>query len=101
MFSIGDTILRDSDISIVYVVKNEDKLYKISKLFEQLYPDINYVNIPAWDCLPYDSLSPSTRVSGERINSFLKIIDKNNPVRLVIITVNALIQKKYTLKIFS
>ena len=53
MFSIGETILRDSEISIVYVVKNEDKLYKISKLFEQLYPDINYVNIPAWDCLPY------------------------------------------------
>jgi len=100
VFSIGDTILRDSDISIVYVVKNEDKLYKISKLFEQLYPDINYVNIPAWDCLPYDSLSPSTRVSGERINSFLKIIDKNNPVRLVIITVNALIQKNIPLKYF-
>ena len=100
MFSIGETILRDSEISIVYVVKNEDKLYKISKLFEQLYPDINYVNIPAWDCLPYDSLSPSTRVSGERINSFLKIIDKNNPVRLVIITVNALIQKNIPLKYF-
>ena len=31
MFSIGDTILRDNEISIVYVVKNEDKLYKLSK----------------------------------------------------------------------
>ncbi|MFP6780008.1 MAG: transcription-repair coupling factor [Alphaproteobacteria bacterium] len=50
--------------------------------------------------MPYDSVSPSTRVSGERINSFLKIIDKNNPVRLVIITVNALIQKNIPLKYF-
>ncbi len=98
IFSIGDTILRNKDVSIVYVIKNEDKLYKISQLIKDLYPKINYVIIPAWDCLPYDGLSPSTRISGERINSFLKIIDKSKPVRLVLITVNALIQKNIPLQ---
>tara|TARA_Y100000814_G_scaffold84051_1_gene56174 strand:+ start:4312 stop:7557 length:3246 start_codon:yes stop_codon:yes gene_type:complete len=48
--------------------------------------------------LPYDNLSPGTRVTGERINSFLKILDKNNPVRLVLITVSALIQKNIPLE---
>ena len=87
VFSIIDTL-----------VKNEDKLYKISQLIDELYSDINYVTIPAWDCLPYDNLSPGTRVTGERINSFLKILDKKNPVRLVLITVSALIQKNIPLE---
>jgi len=69
-------------------------------LLDELYPNINYVNIPAWDCLPYDSLSPSTRISGERINSFLKIMDTENPVRLIATTVNALIQKNIPLKYY-
>ena len=37
-------------------------------------------------------------MTGERINSFLKILDKNNPVRLVLITVSALIQKNIPLE---
>ena len=68
----ADTLVKNDDISIVYVVKNEDKLYKTTQLIDELYSDINYVTIPAWDCLPYDNLSPGTRVTGERINSFLK-----------------------------
>ena len=98
VFSIIDTLVKNEDISIVYVVKNEDKLYKTTQLIDELYSDINYVTIPAWDCLPYDNLSPGTRVTGERINSFLKILDKNNPVRLVLITVSALIQKNIPLE---
>jgi len=48
--------------------------------------------------LPYDSVSPSTRVSGERINSFLKILNKKRPIKLILITVNALLQKNIPIK---
>jgi transcription-repair coupling factor (superfamily II helicase) len=73
-------------MNIVYVVKNEDKLIKISQLVSEIYPNLDYIKIPAWDCLPYDNVSPSARITGERINSFIKI-GNNKPIQLIIITV--------------
>ena len=71
-------------MNIVYVVKNEDKLIKISQLVSEIYPNLDYIKIPAWDCLPYDNVSPSARITGERINSFIKI-GNNKPIQLIII----------------
>ena len=86
-------------MNIVYVVKNEDKLIKISQLVSEIYPNLDYIKIPAWDCLPYDNVSPSARITGERINSFIKI-GNNKPIQLIIITINALLQKNVPFKDF-
>ena len=87
-------------MNIVYVVKNEDKLIKVAQLFSQIYPDLAFVKIPAWDCLPYDNVSPSARITGERINSFIKIGINNKPIQLILITINALLQKNVPFKDF-
>ena len=88
VFSIGNTLINSPSMNIVYVVKNEDKLIKISQLVSEIYPNLDYIKIPAWDCLPYDNVSPSARITGERINSFIKI-GNNKPIQLIIITINA------------
>ena len=100
MFSIGDTLLNNPSMNIVYVIKNEDKLIKISQLFSDIYPNINYIKIPAWDCLPYDTASPSARVTGERINSFIRLGSDVKPIQLILITINALLQKNVPFKDF-
>ena len=87
MFSIGDTLLNNESMNIVYVIKNEDKLIKISQLFSDIYPNINYIKIPAWDCLPYDTASPSARVTGERINSFVTLSNDSKSIQLILITI--------------
>ena len=79
-------------MNIVYVVKSEDKLEKVSQLFSEIYPSLTLVKIPGWDCLPYDNVSPSARITGERIDSFIKI-SNNKSIQLIIITINALLQK--------
>ena len=85
---------------MVYVVRDEKKLRNVSLLFSEMYPDISFVNIPAWDCLPYDNVSPSNSIIGERIKSFIRLLDNNKP-RLVFVTINALIQKNIPIKYLS
>ena len=87
-------------MNIVYVVKSEDKLEKVSQLFSEIYPSLTLVKIPGWDCLPYDNVSPSARITGERIDSFIKI-SNNKSIQLIIITINALLQKMYHLMTFQ
>ena len=86
---------------MVYVVKDEKKLRNVSLLFSEMYPDLSFINIPAWDCLPYDNASPSNGIIGERIKSFIKLSDINNNPRLILVTINALIQKNIPINYFS
>jgi len=100
-YIIGDSLLEDKKLFMVYVVKDEKKLRSVSKLFSEMYPEISYINIPAWDCLPYDNASPSTNIIGERIKSFIKLLDNKNKPRIIFVTVNALIQKNIPIDFFS
>ena len=80
-------------MNIVYVVKSEDKLEKSFLNYSLKYIQVlTLVKIPGWDCLPYDNVSPSARITGERIDSFIKI-SNNKSIQLIIITINALLQK--------
>ncbi len=70
--------------------------------FEQLYenlkffaPDIEVMRFPAWDCLPYDRISPTSDIVGERLKTLTKLINrKGHPRPLIILTtVSAITQR--------
>ena len=98
---IGDTLLKDENISIFYIVKDEKKLDMISSQFKSMYPHIKSINIPAWDCMPYDNVSPSQRILGKRITSFIELIEDYDNTRVIFITINALIQKSVPLNFLT
>ena len=79
---IGD-FLKDENISIFYIVKDE-KLDIISSQFKSMYPHIKSINIPAWDCMPYDNVSPSQRIIGQRITSFIELIEDFDNIRVIL-----------------
>jgi len=58
-----------------------------------MFPNIEFIILPAWDCMPYDNMSPSGSIIGERIKNFLRFIENGIKIRLIIITINAIIQK--------
>ena len=64
---------------LLFVARDEMRMEVMADALSFICPEEQLLLFPAWDCLPYDNLSPGTRVTGERINSFLKILDKNNP----------------------
>ena len=48
---------------------------------------------PAWDCLPYDRVSPNPSLVSERIATLGRLLGKAERPRLVLTTVNALVQR--------
>ena len=57
-------------------------------------PEIEIVEIPAWDCLPYDRISPSAGIMAERLRALQRLAaGPGRAKRLVLTTANAIVQK--------
>lgn len=57
------------------------------------HPDIEVISIPAWDCLPYDRVSPNPEIVAQRMTALVKLLNKTDQKRVVLTTVNAILQR--------
>ena len=83
---------KESDKSVVYIARNDKEIFKIRKKLEWVLPQINIQVFRSWDQIPYDNVSPSKEIQSERINCLYQIINNNSP-KIIISSVNAIIQK--------
>src|SRR6185437_8093465 len=56
-------------------------------------PEAEILRFPAWDCLPYDRVSPNPALVSERIATLARLLEKPTGPRIVLTTVNALVQR--------
>ena len=58
-------------------------------------PDLTILHFPAWDCLPYDRVSPRSDIESCRLASLAALAgrEENSGAALVITTVNAVLQR--------
>ncbi len=60
------------------------------------HPRIEALTFPAWDCLPYDRVSPNSEIISRRIDTLTRLAaatsHDDSPTRVVLTTVNALVQ---------
>ena len=56
-------------------------------------PDVEVLRFPAWDCLPYDRVSPNPEIVAERVATLTRLLEPAERPRIVLTTVNALVQK--------
>ncbi|MDZ4761435.1 MAG: transcription-repair coupling factor [Alphaproteobacteria bacterium] len=56
-------------------------------------PDLDVVSLPAWDCLPYDRVSPSPAVAAQRCSALARLASVRSAPLLVVTTASALIQR--------
>ena len=57
------------------------------------HPNLSVLTFPAWDCLPYDRVSPNGEITSRRIDTLTRLAagDEKRPL-IVLTTVNALVQ---------
>ncbi len=58
--------------------------------------NLELIYFPAWDCLPYDRASPSPRVVADRLTALHKLTATPSQPRLIVTTVNAILQQVLT-----
>jgi transcription-repair coupling factor (superfamily II helicase) len=78
----------------MFVAKDERRAYAAAAAARFFRPDLEVHLFPAWDCLPYDRVSPSAAVAAQRCAVLARLAaGKANAGRLVIATASALVQR--------
>lgn len=83
-----------SIVPIVYVASHEASLVYIAEGLALIAPDIEVLRFPAWDCLPYDRVSPNPAVLAERVATLTRLVDPSNgKLQIVLTTLEAILQR--------
>ena len=80
-------------VSVVFVARDGRRMQRMSEILEQLLPGHPILPLPAWDCLPYDRVSPNGVTIAARMTTLSALASGAAPGAIVLTTVNALVQK--------
>ena len=80
---------------ILLVARDDVRAQAFRDAFAFFAPDIEVVHFPAWDCLPYDRVSPNPEVVASRLAALSRLSDERpgNKARVVVATVSGATQK--------
>ena len=100
VFSAGATAIHlataaraAGDRGLLYVAADDPRAEQVEDAVRALFPDLEVLAFPAWDCLPYDRVSPSRAVQGVRASTLRRLASEPSRARLVVTTVAAAAQR--------
>ena len=89
---VAEAALARADAApILWVLRDDRHMATTEAVLSTLSPEIDVAAFPAWDCLPYDRVSPNPGVSGLRLATFVRLADTTPDI--VLTTVNAVTQR--------
>ncbi|TVV72533.1 transcription-repair coupling factor [Sphingomonas solaris] len=80
----------------VFVADDEAAMRGIADAAGYFAPELEVLQFPAWDCLPYDRASPSLRSTSARLATLHALQRKREKPQLLLTTVNAVTQRTLT-----
>jgi transcription-repair coupling factor (superfamily II helicase) len=78
---------------VLHVARDDTRLAGLAEAIGFFGPEVEVVQFPAWDCLPYDRVSPNGGIIAERIAALSRLQAEPGKKRIVLTTVNAALQK--------
>ena len=84
----------DKGRDLCHIARNDARVETISDALAFFAPDIEVLVFPAWDCLPYDRVSPKPTILSARMDTLSRLVrDKPSAPRLILTTINAVLQR--------
>lgn len=79
--------------TILHIARDDHRMSNLADLVAFFAPDTEILTFPAWDCLPYDRVSPNPGISTRRMTTLSRLV-ANGPSRkkIIITTINAATQ---------
>ena len=82
--------------TVLHVARDDARLARLAGEIAFFVPQIDILRFPAWDCLPYDRVSPNAEVASERVDCLTRLAGQPETPkggRIVLTTINALLQR--------
>lgn len=83
----------EARVALVFVARDGRRLQRMAEVLAQLLPGHNVLTLPAWDCLPYDRVSPNGVTIAARMTALASLTSEATKGAILLTTVNALVQK--------
>jgi transcription-repair coupling factor (superfamily II helicase) len=80
----------------VFVAPDDAAMRAVADAAAYFAPELDVIEFPAWDCLPYDRASPALSVSARRLSALHRLQAKASGPQLFVTTINALLQRALT-----
>ncbi|MCW9032621.1 MAG: transcription-repair coupling factor [Rhodospirillales bacterium] len=86
---------------ILFVARDETRLASTSAALKFLDLGLRQHYFPAWDCLPYDRVSPNAEITSQRIEALTALLLGGGKQQIILTTVSALGQRVPPRKTFA
>jgi len=80
----------------VFIAPDDAAMRAVSDAAQFFAPELEVIEFPAWDCLPYDRASPALAVSARRLAALHRLQAGGSGTQLLVTTVNAVLQRVLT-----
>ncbi len=82
-------------ISLTVVCRDGPRMAQLARALEFFAPDLAIMQFPAWDCQPYDRVSPHGGILAQRLTTLARLsrLKGSEKPLVVLTTVNAIVQR--------
>jgi transcription-repair coupling factor (superfamily II helicase) len=78
---------------VLHACRDDTRMARLAEALAFFAPDVEVLRFPAWDCLPYDRVSPNPEIVAERVATLTRLLEAGTRPRILLTTVNALVQR--------
>jgi transcription-repair coupling factor (superfamily II helicase) len=91
-FVIGGLVASGVVRSLLHVCRDDGRMARTRAALQFFHPDLPVLTLPAWDCLPYDRVSPNPGIVSRRVDALTRLA-AGETEGIVLTTVNAALQR--------
>ena len=89
--------LMPQDRTLIHIALDDSRIATLKNLLNFFAPDIRVIEFHAWDCLPYDRVSPNNEITAARVAALTKMMvwsaEQERYPRIILTSVNAAMQR--------
>src|SRR6266404_5240351 len=82
-------------VSLAVVCRDGPRMQQLARALEFFAPDLSVMQFPAWDCQPYDRVSPHGGILAQRMTTLARLsrLSGSEKPLILLTTVNAIVQR--------